>query len=555
MVEKPSFHSLMLSALVWKWDDFYTAFEDIFSLYSEKPDSCYHLLTKMLHCATLTSMRLCDISVFSERTLDMTVTLLSVFIVSVFVAILCIEIYTGAERGFHLSLISLGAVILSLFLSFLVTPMASAALASYLMSFLDRIDIYQDYVELLPSISSILLNVLTMLIGTVLFIFVFFIIFIIVKMIAFAVYRKRTVDDDSVPDRLSRMRGAVCGFLSAMILTMTLTAPIMGTLELADDSLYIVKQTSTQAYQALGPGNAAMVHSFTEDVSANVFYQNGGRLIYNSVSGVSVSGERVYLLSELGTIAGMSKDMLDVYMIFSTPQMATHEHTQALRRLSDDVQKLVLCKNLSADVIKRCARAWQKDEAFLSIQKPQINGVMNQIFIEILEVCANTNFTNVKENAATLLEAYAVILESGIFQEEFNDSGMTMNILQSDGTIGKLERVLSENPYMKNVNVSSIAAFALASYIEENVDGAREARLYEDIAEILRTVNGKTGTVSEKADAMAALLQEALKKEGISVNKTFSRYISVQLLQDLTGKNVSEKDVSRLFDQYVLRMQ
>ena len=84
MVEKTSFHSLMLSALLWKWDDFYTAFEDIFSLYSDKPDSCYHLLTKMLYCVTLTSMRLCDISVFSERTLDMTVTLLSVFIVSVF---------------------------------------------------------------------------------------------------------------------------------------------------------------------------------------------------------------------------------------------------------------------------------------------------------------------------------------------------------------------------------------------------------------------------------------------------------------------------------------
>lgn len=485
----------------------------------------------------------------------MSVTLLSVFVISVFVAILCIEMYTGAERGFHLSLITLGAVILSLFLSFLVTPVASSALASYLMSFLEEIEVYSYYAELLPSVPSVVLSLLTMLIGTVLFIFVFFILLVLVKMIAFAVYKRRAANRDSVPDRLSRMRGAICGFLSAVILTMTLTAPVMGTLELADNSLYIVKQTSTQAYQALGPGNAAMVHSFTEDISANAFYQNGGRLIYDSVSGVSVSGERVYLLSELKTIAGMSKDMLDVYMIFSSPQTACDQHVQALRRLSNDVQELVLCENLTADIIKQCAIAWQNDEEFLSIQSPEINGVTRQMFDEILEVCANTNFTNGKKNAATLLEAYAILLESGIFLEEPTDYSKIMNVLQSDGTIKKLENVLSENPYMKKVSVSSIAATAVAAYIKEETDGAREARLCEDIALIVSTVNGQAGTASEKADAMASLLHDAMKAEGIYVDKAFYRYASVQFLSDLPGKSVSEKDVSRLFDQYLLRME
>lgn len=485
----------------------------------------------------------------------MSVTLLSVFVVSVFITILCIEIHSGAERGFHLSLISLGAVILSLFLAFPLTSLASSAIASQLMSYAEEMDIYRQYEKLLPSIRSVLLNLLAMLIGTILFIFVFLILLKIVRMIVFAVYRKRAAKHLSASDRLSRARGAICGFLSAVILTLTLTAPIMGTLELADKGLYILKQTSTSAYQAIGSSNAAMVHSYTEDVSGNVFYQNGGRLIYNSASGVYVSGKRVYLLTELETISGMSKDMLDVYRIFLNPQMATDDHTQALRRLSADVQELVLLEDLVTDIIKQCSLAWQKDEAFLTIRSPKMNGVLKPMFLEILDVCANTNFTNAKQNASTLLEAYAVILESGIYQEDPNDHRKIMNALQSDGTIRKLEKVLSENPSMENVSSSSIAVASFAACVKMDTDSDRQARLCEDIALIISSVNGRGGSESEKVEAMTSLFQEAMKAEGFLINKTFSEYISGQLLKELPGKNVSEDDVSRLFDRYLQRMK
>jgi hypothetical protein len=105
------------------------------------------------------------------------------------------------------------------------------------------------------------------------------------------------------------------------------------------------------------------------------------------------------------------------------------------------------------------------------------------------------------------------------------------------------------------VSVSSIAATAVAAYIKEETEGAREARLCEEIALIVSTVNGQVGTASEKADAMASLLHDAMKAEGIYADKAFYRYASVQFLSDLPGKSVSEKDVSRLFDQYLLRME
>ena len=493
----------------------------------------------------------------------MTFTLLSVFVIFVFATIACVEICAAVRRGFHLSMISLGAVILSLFLSFPVTQGVSSLLSQYVMSLVQDTEIYRAYAAKLPSLGDLLKNVLSMVIGTVLFIFIFWILRVSVRRIAFFIYKKRTERyaqpcgyDPAVPDRRSSTEGAICGLLSALILTNALVAPIMGTLLLADRVLTVVKSVDTDVYNAIGDVNASGVHDFTEDAVARAFYDNGGRTIYNSVSGAYVSGKRAYLLDELETVSSMSVDMLKVYDIFWKPQYATEEHAQALRRLSGKVGELTLCGSLAAETVRACSIAWKNGDDFLGMYPPKVKGVANATFKEILEACGNTNFSNVSENTATMLEAYAILLESGIFTVDPNAPEELLRVLQQGDSLARLEEVLGANPNMKNVRVSEIAVTALADRIENGGFGEEKvSRLHANIALILSDANASGDSAEQRASNAARLLCNMLRGEGISLDADFSLRVAKGLLLDLTGREVSASDVRLLFERRCLAMQ
>ena len=455
-------------------------------------------------------------------------------------------------------MISLGADVLALFISFLLNSFLSNTLTDFIMKEIQKIEGYDDIVTMLPSLYSVLKAVIAMLLGSIFYIFIFLVLRGIARRVALYIYQVRTeqeqddpgygCDDRSFADRSGRAKGALCGFLSAVILVSALSAPIMGTLEVADHVLHIIKQTDTNVYNSIGPGNAALVHSFTKDITANVFYQIGGETIYSGAASCYVSGKKVYFLSELKTISAMSEDMLNVYQIFLYPQDATQEHLDSLRRLSENMQKLKLLEPLSAELVKGCASAWKNGEAFLTICSPSVPASMQSVFDGVLSVCTNIQTANVKQNTATMLEAYALMLGSGVYGVQYDDYTAILQQISSSGILNELEMLLVENSYMKNIDVSEVAMSAMAPAVLYS--GEIKDTLICEMTETLKEINASEKSAASKEMTLASSLKNIFSDHGISVSSSFTQYAARRMIGELPGQNIDTNDMTKLLEKY-----
>ena len=103
----------------------------------------------------------------------MSFTLLSVVFILIFAVIAFKEIYRGAKNGFRSAMLSLGADVLALFISFVVNSLVSNAVADFLMKEIGRIDAYKGFAETFPSLDSVLKAAMIMLLGSVFYIFIY----------------------------------------------------------------------------------------------------------------------------------------------------------------------------------------------------------------------------------------------------------------------------------------------------------------------------------------------------------------------------------------------
>ncbi len=493
----------------------------------------------------------------------MSFTVLSIVIISIFAAVACVEIYRGVKRGFIRSLISLGNIVVSLLLTFALTPIFSDMISQRLMKLVKNLAVYEEISQQLVSLHTVIPALLEMLIGSVLFVAVFFACRIVLSWLFALIYRWSTLrfsddpgygrEDNSCSSRPTKIRGAICAGISAFLITMIVTAPLMGTLELADRALAVVGNADKKTLNSIGEENVQAVEGFSKDITGNLFYRMGGRWIYNNAASTGMRGSRVYLLSELETVEHMSGDMLKVYGIFQKPQEATQEHIAALEGLRENLKDLEVCEPLIADVIKQCSSAWKEGKSFLTVRRPAMNAMVEPAFLSILEVCSNTTLYSAEQNADTLLEIYSILLESGVFSMNTNDYGAILSALAENRTMERIDQALMKNPNMDEIDVSSIMMSAFSSYIANQNLGGKE---YDDfatgIASAVNEINASSSGISQdrKVKEFSEHAQRYLSEAGMNIPQSVTEMLCSELLETLTGTDVSAEDVKFIFEKY-----
>ena len=492
----------------------------------------------------------------------MSFTLLSFVVLAILATIACIEIYRGVHRGFLLSLVALGNIVVSLLLSFVLTPLVSGLIADEVIDILTDLSVYQNFAKSLPSLNSVASAIVEMLISSFLFIFVFFALRIVLSWPINLVCRWCAVqlkddpgygrEDNSCASRSDKMKGAVCGGISAILITMIITCPIMGSLDIANHALSIVGNASNKAISAIGRNNVRMVEHFSNDITGNIFYRCGGRWIYSSAASTTMFGKRVYLLSEVETVERISGDMLAVYGIFQKPQDVTEEHLQALENLRMNLPDLKVCERLIGDVIRQCSTAWKDGKTFFTVKRPAMNPMVEPAFIAILEECSNTTSYTARQNADTLLEIYGIILDSGVFGLSSDQYPQILTVLAEHRTIEKVELALSKNPNMENISAASIMMGAFASYIDSrNLNDTQTNLFMKSIATALNKVNAASVLSNErKAKELATYAQQYFADMGMDIPLSVIEMLSLELITELPGTNISDKDVKFIFEKY-----
>ena len=498
----------------------------------------------------------------------MTFSLFSIAILLIFFAVTAAEVYRSIKKGFRMTLISLAIVVFSAFFSALVTYLVSEAFSGIVVNLiLVRFAFFTELIQSYAWAYVFVDAIMGMVLGSLIYVGMFFAVRTVTTWIVGAVCKGRIMrfvsnpsyckEKDSYFDQNDRALSVITGVVISVVVTMVITSPIMGTLDVANKGLGIVDRLEMNGTDSMAENVAEGVSGidlsvFANDFCGNVFYQFGGKLMYYSVASADVYGERVSLISEAEALVDVFDDLEYSYSALVDPKNATDEQVDRIYELCDNIERIELCSGFLGEFVSTFARAWQNGDRFMGISKPVTNDLIEPAFDEILSVCQYTDHQSAKANMITLLKLYATVMDSDLFAVNMSNFNSLVEYVNKSDIIDRLDAILEENPYMSGISVSSVAMAAVSNYIREfDYDPSKYSVLMEDVADAINKVNDRGyATDEEKARVLASYVQTYIKEYGITVPENIAMSVAEEMLKNLGDTYVTNEDVKELFYKY-----
>ena len=498
----------------------------------------------------------------------MSFTVFSVAVLLIFLIAAAIEIYRGRQRGFFKTLISLGSMLVSLIISLMLSPVLSEVIVRPIFGGLvRRLNVYKNLLKQFSSLDPFIEALACILVSTLVFVLLFFVLRGVLGAIMASVYRRNMKpseedpgygrEKDSFCARNDKLLGSITGAVSAVLITMVVTSPLMGLLDIAGQTMVVAEKANKNIWVQTGIGeeNINQLKEYTMDVPGNIFYRFGGEYIYHAAASTDLYGQRVYAMDELETIGNAVKDFGYVYSVIKAPEKSHSGYIQYIESVGQHVADLNICHGVLAEFLSKGASAWIEGKTYMRIAKPEMNDVIEPAFDEVLKVCANTNETNVKENVSTLLNIYAIILNSGIMKINANDPSEVLACVEKSDLISKLNTELAKNPNTSHITVSSIAMKVLANQINElTLDKDKYSALLKNMTEAINSVQTRGyGSMGEQVTVLTSYAKKYIADYGITIPDVIARSTAEELLTKLTasGSEVRVSDLKALFDEYL----
>lgn len=490
----------------------------------------------------------------------MTFSLFSIAILLIFFSVCATEVYRSIKKGFRMTLISLAIVVFSAIFASIFTYLISEGISSLIVNlFVNRLYAYRSMVQSYPWADALIEAVIGMIIGSFLYVAVFFVVRAVTRLIVGIVCAKKVERSADTPaycteknsyfDQNEKLFSVITGVVISVIVTMVITSPIMGTLDVANKALGSVGKVKLKAVESISQYD---VSEYSNDFFGNVFYQLGGKLMYYSSASAEIYGERVHLLSEADAVADIAEDLEVVYPALMNPKKATVEQVNRIYKLCDNIERLELCSGVLGEFVSNFAKAWQNGDKYFGIAKPTTNDLIDPAFDEILVVCRNTDHNSATANVATLLKIYATVMDSDLLNVNMNNFNSIISYVNKSDIVDRLDAILAENPHMSGISVSSIAMAAVSQYIRGfGYDVVKYDGLMEDIADAINNVNSRGyATDEEKAAVLASYAQKYIKEYGVTIPDNIASSVAEEILKNISSSSVTEEDVRRIFLKY-----
>lgn len=495
----------------------------------------------------------------------MSFSLFSVAIILLFFVILAIEVYRGVRKGVRQSLILLGSNLASVVLSVMLTPLLSMLITKLVFRLgVRRIAAYQRLLDMFASLDALIQALVSILLSVIMFVGMFFLIraifALIVKIICRASQKEKAenpeyrVEKNSYFDRNSKVLGGVAGAISAIVITMVITAPIMGGFDVAYKVVGTVERVNTKIVNRIGEKNVQAIKTYAMDIPGNVFYQFGGKYIFQGAASTYLCGERADLMTELDVVDQTVEDGLALYRALMSSKIGTTKRVEYVHQLCEDMDDFRICQVPAAEVISKAATAWGNGEKFYGISMPKFNPLYDPVVDELLDVYARTDVDSVEANAVTALKIFAVMIESKVLYLSEDDYDEFLEIMQDGNFVNKMNAILNENPNMRGINLSALALSAVSTHLKDNDIEAEKLHVFAgDMAQAVNSVNKKGyGSDEERATALATYAVEYIEDYGLTVSPEIAQLVAGELLKKLPASKgeVTADQICEIIDEY-----
>jgi len=488
-------------------------------------------------------------------------------IVSVTMLLICAicvmsETLKAKTNGFIKTLVSLGTVVASAVVSVIISPTLSYFIVQKNEKLLNQIDFYRSMNN--SADTKVLLDALMgMILSSVVFVLLFFVIkSIIATCVNFVVFDKKRVLPEYIGKKdgwIDRNRSALTIFMgvaSGIIITMLVTSPIMGTLDVVDHTFKVISKVDKGMEEEVGEvEELALLKKYSNDIPGNIFYQFGGKLAYSMSTSSLAYGQKVYLVNEMKVLETILADITVIMPKLETPNELTKEDIALINEICRQVSKMKISHIYLNDILVVWSNSWLNDKAYMGVKMPDMGDSINSLFYEILNVCQKSNVSSARENTVTLLRIFAIVAESGMLSVSEADYSALFEIATRNEIVDKIDEELAKNPSMYYVRkkVSGVVLGILASNVHpEKFGNDKYVTLLQGLAESVIDVNLSDISFESKLAVLSGYTGEYMREYGIQLTKYVADIAAESLLAEmkLLGEEVSETDIEKFFKSF-----
>ena len=452
----------------------------------------------------------------------------------------------GLIRGLKKTLASTIVIILSIIVSFLLTflvfkpvIMNSGVLVGAVAGLLEGSD-FATVLEM-PAIEEALGYYVYMITSPFAFLVIFLLVSLIIGIIV-TIVTKFIPIMNKIPPVAKRLGGLGVGIVNGLIVCTVILMPLLGTVKVADSVIASVAEMEEKleesAEESAEAGSVTLLSDEQESVmgvisdyassvvncpAAQIIFNCGGDLMYNSLTSVNYYDEKITLAGEITAIEGV----IDEIASADADQIIIVSVVDAI---VEGVEASPVIRSFAAELVSTAAKTWQDGEAFIGIEIQPMDATIDPMINVIFEILATEDREYIRNDLKSLSAFVHKVDEKGLFDidsesddalDSFGQEGMISELL---GTIENNDRMV---PLIDEVNCVAIRIF-VSSF---GVFSDKQA-LYDDLMQSMGgTINQYNSNMMTREDAEDALA-DALHSHGISINKEETNNLINALLED-----------------------
>ena len=461
------------------------------------------------------------------------------------------------------------AVLVAAPLSVLLAVLAAEGLAALGLTVLNATGVLGTWAGLLeevPTLKSALKALVAMTISPVCFYLIFAVLRPVLNAIAKAVTgaitaKKRPNEAEQLvagsekPMKNAELRvagknpmGMLFGALCGLVLCLTLTAPLVGVLAVADETVGLIDEYSDEPEVETA---APILDAAANNPGSKTVRLLGGQLMYDHLTSARVGGETLTLNKELRLVCAAANAVSDT----KNTEVPRQEAAESIRQASVAFRESVLVPALAPELLDAADAAWDRGETYHGIAKPSFGEELNTLTDPLLEILASSDRETLKDDVDSVARILATLVEKDALGQIKNDP---MALLSNTEITEGVLCVLLENDRMRPL-VGAVAEYGISVMAKKMNMLASRATLYEDFisdaAEILSS-EGSVASVARLANGqMKANYQTLFDRYGLEVSEASIETIADQTSLYFAEQPMTEETLKTFFAEQTLVMK
>lgn len=270
---------------------------------------------------------------------------------------------------------------------------------------------FQQILTDLPSGQAAIEGLVQIFAAPFIFVSIYFLLWLIVGGIVGGVVRSLEKGGSKIALLKNKAIGAGIGVVCAVVLIAVYLMPLVGYTGIVGDVLKSDAMATIRSDGELLPLSEEDVNAIDQIINTPALAiprTLGGKALFNAATSARLDGEKLSLTSEIDMILGMASAVVPV--INDIENLDEADVALLQQKLPEAFENSTLLRVLGAEALSGFSNAWLKGEAFLTVEKPEVEGVGGIVVDSALTLFKDTTKDTIVSDVRGLTPALSAAL-------------------------------------------------------------------------------------------------------------------------------------------------